>query len=140
MPRRTERHVSTGLTELQKAWLAGFLDGEGHFGVQETAVRKNGHRYYVPILQVAQAGYSGIALIHAIYQELGGVGTLHNGETLPPAIRMHATKGHRFKYQIQWYGPMVVEICQMLIPYLRLKKPQAELLAAWPARQIISKG
>ena len=122
------------LTPVQLAYLAGFLDGEGHFAVQRTAQRSNGKHYYVPILQVVQAGERGIALVEALYAEVGKVGTLqYQDRSNLPGNQQNA---------LQWmlYGAMVEILCFDLYPYLRLKKRHAEVLMDWPHRKTLGLG
>lgn len=120
------------LTETQKAWIGGFLDGEGHFGIQQTALKKNGFRYFVPILQVSQAGDVGIKVIEDLQKELGGIGTIQ--------YRNSGKVNHRPSVTLMLYGKMVIEICKQIVPYLRVKTVQANILINWPSRRTFSNG
>ena len=127
------------LSEAQKAWMAGFLDGEGHFGVSRTVRRKNGHRYYVPIIQVAQAGQLGMQMLTDLQVELGGIGSIAKRNS-PSFRRMAKERNWRRSNTLMLYGPVVPALCRMLLPYLRLKLRQAELLVNWPQRRVLGLG
>lgn len=122
------------LTDVQQAYLAGFLDGEGHFAVQQTAKRPNGRRYYVPILQVSQSGERGMELIKQLFNEVGCVGTL--------IYEDRSNKSGSQKDCLVWmmYGEMVSILCRQMHPYLRLKKRHAEVLMDWPRRRVLAAG
>jgi hypothetical protein len=119
-------------TPIQLAWLAGFLDGEGHLAIQRTATERNGMRYYTPIVQVSQAGEAGIALIRQLQADLGGIGTLAEAKSRREGWRDSAT--------LMLYGAMTKTVCSMVLPYLRLKRAQAQAIIDWPLRRTYSQG
>jgi hypothetical protein len=120
------------LSNMDKAWIAGFLDGEGHIAIQRTVRSLNNMSYYTPIVQVAQAGEKGIALIHDLHLRLGGIGL----------VKAYAAykKAHRPSAVLMVWGAEARALCEIVLPFLRLKQEQAKIIAEWPLRRTYSQG
>lgn len=101
------------MIETEKAWLAGFVDGEGHIGIQK--ITAHNRTFFNVRMQITQCNYNVLQYVAQL--------TKHQ--------RIHIA--HRAnKNQAQawvWCSDMrvTVKILQEIIPYLRVKKPQAEL-------------
>jgi len=110
------------LTSTQAAYLAGLLDGEGHFGMRwGTPVVKNGHcykrfEYFVALVMTNKAFMEKIAVMVP-----WGSGTIWNAN--------RTLKGRaRPAYKMKWSGTAAAELCRAMLPYLHLKRPHAELI------------
>lgn len=131
---RTARNLDQipELDYLDKAWLAGFLDGEGHIAIQRTVRSLNNMSYYTPIVQVAQAGEKGVSLIHDLHEQLGGIGLVKEYAPRKKVMRSSAV--------LMLWGAEARALCLFLLPYFRLKQEQAKIIAEWPLRRTYSKG
>lgn len=101
------------VAELDKAWLAGFLDGEGCFQV----VFVNGKNIGVKI-SITHTSLSIIKYIHKLY---GGDFTVKEYYKTT-----HPNWKPSVYYRISCKGAMKMLID--IYPYLKLKKPQADLM------------
>jgi hypothetical protein len=107
------------LTDADKAYIAGFFDGEGSVGVYHKAYKENAKKYYTVKMAFSQRKAGTLLWLHGIF---GGalVNVKHsNGVSRP-------------------YHDLVIEdrkiiriILRALLPYLREKKDQVELLLAF---------
>ena len=103
------------------AYTAGIIDGEGTIGITEIGTRdgsKNTRRRRSPQHRIYIAVAMTDAAIPLLLSEMFG-GTIHTYEYNPG----------RHRPQTRWYltGPRAVLCMEALIPYLRLKKAQAEI-------------
>jgi len=102
------RFSLSNLSVAEKAYIAGFLDGEGSFGIQ-----KSGY----PFVIVANSDKSVINWI----SEKVGYGT---------KWYVNDARGNRkpmYSFRIQTYAD-IIEFIEAIIPYLKVKKQQAQLL------------
>lgn len=109
------------LTEQQKAWLAGFIDGEGFIGItfqikKETKQSAPSFRYH-PYLIITNT-YKDI--IHYVYN-LIGEGKIYT-------LRNRNIK-HKNAYQYKLTKmPSLSNLLDNILPYLRVKQIQCQLL------------
>lgn len=102
------------INELDKAYLAGIIDGEGWITVHKT----KGRYYYL---------YLGVKMT-----------TTEALELLSSASGKDMQKYHWGKpsnsptYQVMLYGKEVQQLLELLFPYLRVKRRQATLALAFP--------
>lgn len=108
------------------AWLAGFIDGEGCFHIARmTAHRKtDGQAYfnYSPMLVISNTDRQPLDEI---------VATLALGR-----VQAQRTNGQHVKwkgsFQLHARGPQAQAIALLTLPYLRIKRPQAQALIDFP--------
>jgi hypothetical protein len=115
--------------EIDKAWAAGFIDGEGYIGVVCYQPRKfladGSPRPPSPRVQV-YVGQDNKAPLEFLAYRWGG--TLHENIELT---------GHRF-YRLNFSRARAIKLCEDILPYLKVKRLNAEhLLLA--AETVISK-
>lgn len=101
---------ATGLTPTELAYFAGFVDGEGCFGYYTTP-RVAVTNTYLPVLKELQAAF-------------GGTWSLRGNRS--PDV-------HRTCYAWVITGGHALNAVALLLPYLREKRPQAQLLLDIPA-------
>ncbi|HDO20099.1 MAG TPA: hypothetical protein ENG81_01050 [Candidatus Bathyarchaeota archaeon] len=106
--------------KISKQYIAGFVDGEGYFGLikKSSKVCTRGY-YYTPVLKIAQACKND-GVLRAI-KEFIGYGNLEFRKSLKPNISDSSSLEFRGMKR-------VVPIIDKLLPYLIVKKKQAELL------------
>jgi hypothetical protein len=94
-------------------YLSGLIDGDGCFFVSKrTLPTKAGMTQYMLKLQVHCISESFIDNLHETF---GGVKVIYRRK--PP---------RRNLYGIEFTGKLLTQMCELLIPHLRLKKPNAE--------------
>ena len=107
--------------KISPQYIAGFIDGEGYFGI----VKKNDKRfgmdyYYVPVLKISQVTQNR-EVLDAIKEYLG-YGIFWEGKNTTNA------NGRRVS-SLEFRGmKRVFPIVKKLYPYLIVKKKQAEIL------------
>jgi hypothetical protein len=107
--------------ELQKAWVAGFIDGEGCLTISKQIRKDRPSDAWRPMVTVANTNYESLNILKSIYG-----GTLRfNTEK-----RCNIKTGVKWSDSWSWYCPQskVVEFCTDLLPYLIIKKRNAEIL------------
>ena len=106
------------LTESQKAYLAGFIDGEGSLLLQPHR-RKDWKRvYYCPEVDVYNTDPEILSVLRE-WTGLGSVNAFHNSK-----------KPSHYKIRYTWRitGLKAKMLLNTLLPYLQIKRKQAELL------------
>jgi hypothetical protein len=97
---------------LELAWAAGFIDGEGCFGLVRTKARVRGPRWYKVRASATQRGQPGIIpqVLHRLQSAVGGVGRIerHSGVDA-------------FKWVVEG-DARVQTVLESLIPYLGARK------------------
>lgn len=101
---------TTGLTPTELAYFAGFVDGEGCFGYYTTP-RLAVVNTYLPVLKELQTAF-------------GGTWSMRGNRS--PTV-------HRTCYAWAVTGGNALRAVEELLPYLREKRAQAQLLLAIPA-------
>ncbi len=91
---------------LDLAWMAGYLDGEGSFVLNHNSIRLQLDNTYLPSLLFFR-------------QKFGG------------SILLPKRQKGRPVYRWVLGGKKLEPILELLLPYLREKKPQAQILADW---------
>lgn len=112
----------SNVSPLDLAYLAGFIDGEGCFfiGNFPTISQCTGNKYlnYHCILKISN---NSIQVIQWISDTFGARTTLFNKKT--------KDKTRNFiTYDCYFTGNMLTDLTEMLLPYLKLKRPQAEVM------------
>jgi len=115
------------MEERRIVWLAGFMDGEGTVTLCKiNACRAKSRTEHIrPIVQVVNTNYASLQECQAIFEDITG---------RCPMIKSKSFSGTRLahwkdSFQIQIVKQQdVKKICQALIPYLIIKKLQAELV------------
>jgi hypothetical protein len=94
-------------------YLAGLIDGDGCFFISKrTKLTKAGSIQYMLKLQVHCIDENHIDLLHSIF---GGVKVIYTRK--PP---------RRNLYGVEFTGNLLTNMCELLLPFLRLKKPNCE--------------
>lgn len=101
-------------TELEKAYLAGLLDGEGHIGVTLSKPRGNGEwRTHALQVTLANTHIETLAWVKSVWG-----GTLHT--RTQPCQRVPIGNS-------QWTSAAAASLLKEILPYLRVKRSQALL-------------
>lgn len=105
-------------TELDLAWVAGFVDGEGYIGAHDCTKPSNKTRAISVLIDVTQVRRLPLDKLHAVL----GVGNIHANH------RMSA-RGYSGGPTYTWraYCGNAVIALQRLFPFLVLKRRQAEI-------------
>ena len=110
-----ESMVYPQLTEAQRGYIAGFIDGDGHIGIvrrRRAWKRQPDREFYLrPIVQIGQKKPLPLEYI----RHLVGTGS----------ITCH---GQRPYYNLRFYPGTLKWLLPELIPHLILKRPQAEIV------------
>lgn len=103
------------MNELTIAYLAGIIDGEGCVSIQRGKNPSNKYAYYSPVLSVNMVDEKPIKLLESTF---GGTSSLRQ------------SVGIGRKAQWRWSLPIssMVEVLQLLLPYLQVKEKQALLV------------
>jgi len=102
-------------TQTDLAYIAGILDADGFIGLVRGSRRKNGRYYYQPKIRVGQEEMNAIELCEKTF---GGCIS-----EIKPTLKVF-----RHRNRIDWQltgGPLVKKALELLLPYLRIKYPQA---------------
>lgn len=121
MPKLKEYDLSK-VKDLELAYLAGFIDGEGCFfiGNFPTVSACTGNKYlnYHCILKISNNSRDVLDWIHKTF---GGRTTLLNKKT--------KDKTRNFiTYDCYFTGNLLTDLTQLLLQFLKLKRPQAEVM------------
>ena len=102
-------------TEVDKAYLAGLVDGEGHIGITTAMQQKNGEawRTHCLIVTVSNTHLETLAWIKSLWQ-----GTL--------VIRKQPQQRVRIG-NLRWSSKQAVEVLRDIQPYVRIKATQLGL-------------
>lgn len=108
---------SVELSDVQAAWLAGLIDGEGCLGIWRERRKGNtsGYRYRASV-QIANTNRALLDMIASV---------------LPGTIQMkdaRVKKGHKPLYQFYLYARCVGPVLERVAPFLVIKKEQARVL------------
>lgn len=104
-------------SEILLSYLAGIVDGEGYIGILESTSKRMGMGYASRVaIQVAMTDFEIPILCHSTF---GG------------GIRAYKTRNAIHKQSMCWYlneRSAVVSCLNRLLPYLRVKKEQAQIV------------
>lgn len=104
-------------TEVERAYLAGLLDGEGTITIMKVRIR-GGYEHYVANVEISNTD---IRMIQWLLSTVGGNICLSN--------KKRTLLGKwRPLYRISYRGRSVGKVLDLALPYLRLKTRQAELV------------
>ena len=111
------------LTEAQKGYLAGFIDGEGYVGIARHKNGKGRGMYYSPQISV----YNSDPEVLFMLQRWTGLGSVnvHQREDKPAH--------HRIGLTWRIGGAKAKELLTEILPHLQIKRKQAELLISCPS-------
>lgn len=106
-------------------YLAGFVDGEGTISLSKrTRYKEKGWYCYDPYLSIANTNLE----VLKYFKKRIGLGTIR--KTALGSVRF----GHKICYGFWVSNRQARLVIKTLLPYLRIKKPQAELILAMPRR------
>jgi hypothetical protein len=108
------------LTETEKAWLAGFVDGEGSITISKQIRKNRPSPAYRALIEVANTNK---APLEFIMKEYGGK-IYHAHE------KRRRKNGKKWSDAFTWYCPISVSerLLTDIFPYLRVKSKQAEIV------------
>ena len=106
------------------AYIAGFLDGEGHLGIlrAKRAESRSGYRYGV-VLDVSNTNRE---VLGTILQWLGDNGWIGN-----PERNNHRFPNAKPLYRLRFSRLQIREILPQIMPYLIVKREQAKAMMAY---------
>ncbi len=114
---KTNLKTISPMTETEKAYLAGIIDGEGSLAIRRSVNPRAAHGYtFAPILSINNTDRALIYWCQAVLG-LGYVVCKH------PA-KLH----HKPVYVFQAACRHAAQIVEAVLPYLRIKRRQAEIL------------
>lgn len=103
---------------LELAYLAGFLDGEGTIGVRRTSRAALGQSpSYEPYVSAANTNPTVVLVLHGLFGGSYRARATTLGGNARPAIYVWTVKSRA-----------AVAVCGLLLPYLRMKRPQAQVV------------
>ncbi len=112
-------------------FFAGFFEGEAYFGVNKRNTPTGVS--YTPVVEVTQSGHKAVKILKRWHAELG-CGTYdlsHEKDWYTTRSEFRHAKSAR----IRWSSGAARELCETLVSYLEIKRPQAQLLVDWPLRK-----
>lgn len=112
------RAAISELTERECAYLAGLIDGEGSIYVMKHSGR-DGRSTFYPAISVMMTH-------EGVLQWVGRKLSLAVAEV------PRTPEGWRDQHSVRLHGKRAVELCRRLLPYLIVKRGQAELLLSFP--------
>lgn len=98
------------------AWIAGFFDGEGHCGLSLLHSVKAMNQGYSPNVTIANTSREILMTIYRIV----GLGQLRD--------TVKATAVAKRSYRLDFPIPHQLKFLKLILPFLKLKKRQAELV------------
>lgn len=105
------------LTETEKAYIAGILDGEGSISIIRVKSRSNTYKYdFYPKVRVQNTYFPIISWL----KEKIGIGSIYHGKQRNPKWKS--------LYQWQILSNQAQELLREVRPYLRIKKELADLV------------
>lgn len=114
----------------EAAWLAGFIDGEGCLQIQMTNSKRDRHvRSTTCTISISQAEPR-TDVLYWLRDRIGGTVNSHGTHLRNPK--------HNKSYSWSISGANVSAVCDAILPYLKLKKRQAELLIENQATKLSS--
>ena len=100
------------------AYIAGLLDGEGYIQYIKAICKADGYKRYRFGVSIASTDREIINWLKEVIPQHGRVEVKH-------------PKNGRFDiYHLRWYGDNARQVLELCLPYMRIKRPQAELYLA----------
>lgn len=113
------QYIRKEYTATQAAYMAGIMDGEGMFYIGNySGNRKNGDKHFQTVIAVASTDK---CLIDWLYNVFGG----GIGQYTPKQLSKNSRKQ---VYRWQATSNRLLHICEVILPYLVIKKRQAEIM------------
>ena len=100
-------------------YIAGFLDGDGHIGITVSRPKGSAPQHYARVTFYSQS----LVLLKEIQEVLGGGGTLSCNFS-----KENSRFGSSGCYRLYLSPTQAVPAAEKLLPYLRIKKEQAQLV------------
>ena len=115
--------------KISPQYLAGFFDGEGCFYIGWQKAKHPENKKFYPKAQVllSQSGEDGLNLLEQIKADYGGNIYLH--------LRPGQHKAKKTAYKIWWNKEEAISLITQLLPYLILKKTEAEEVLQYLTRE-----
>jgi hypothetical protein len=107
------------LTETEKAYLAGIVDGEGAVTIVELRSRGPGYEHYIGSLEITNTN---MRLVEWVKSRIG-----HLLERIV-IDRRRVVKGQKPVYRLCFRNQRAEEVLRVIYPYLVIKARQAELV------------
>lgn len=98
----------------RQAYLAGLIDGEGCIDIHQNNYLTSEHKFETYNLRV-RVGMSTEEPIKSVQSWFGG------------GVNIINIRGHSSQFSLWWSGDKAMEILEAILPFLILKKKQAEL-------------
>lgn len=105
------------------AWAAGFIDGEGSFGIWREDDSRKGKDYF-SLRAGMQVSNTNLESLERLKKIFGGVGQIVKASKANPrhkAVFIYAVRRHL----------LLVEICFRILPYVTVKRGPIELVLAY---------
>lgn len=107
-------------TDVDNAYLAGILDGEGTFCISLQYDKRDGKKQFQIVIQI---GMTDLPLLLWINARYGGKIYRHSNKK---------QKAHwKDSYVIQWKPKNILRLASQIFPHIKIKKAQLELLIRW---------
>ena len=114
------------MSPTEAAYFAGFVDGEGTIGVYRALRKENRSGYrYQPTLSVANTNYPALETL----QRMCGNGRISQTN------KLH-NEHHKMGFRLQFSSDQIRLILPQLVPYLVIKKSQAEYVLEFLAFRV----
>jgi hypothetical protein len=116
------------LSEAEKGYLAGIIDGEGHIGLSRRPGKHGAPIYHIRVV----IANTSMALHHWLEQRLPGAGYIMQ-DTRKKLDARPNTHSERWKTAYKWViagNRVALVFLREMVPYLVIKRAQAELLAS----------
>lgn len=110
------------MLETDKAYIAGFVDGEGYIGISIHRRKDWNRPYYTTQLNVYNTDIFALQSM----AESAGVGSIY-------LAHRQERPEHKIGYVWRTTGLKAIELLKELLPYLKVKHKQAELAIRFPA-------
>ena len=107
------------MNKLEKAWLAGFIDGEGCLTILKST-RRGKHKDYVDYRPMIVISNTSLRVLNYI-QCICGYGSIYQREHIFPNAKLQHSL-HIFRKQ------EILKLCRQLAPYLYLKQKHAKII------------
>lgn len=108
------------LSEIERAYVAGFFDADGYVGVVHPQTGANAGAFW--LRATITNNHTGI--LQEFQEKLGG--------------RIYAKDNKReqwlHQYNLAWQGAQVKDFLSVILPYLKVKRQQAEIALQFPLR------
>jgi hypothetical protein len=111
------------LSETNKAYLAGFIDGEGCIHISKWQGKNNRTPVYCLNVVISQKGAKSKFLLSALRDLTGGIGSIHE-ESADPSMQAWRINPND-----------AVDLLKAVLPYLILRKEEAEIAIEYQWKQ-----